>query len=209
MTVKKIKCPSCGDNDGAGDNLNIKENGFAKCFACGYKVKNIYKMSKDEKPKEKYTSMIEPLQGKYISLRKRCIPKEYCEKWKALYLNDYLGEPALAFTYENKGTLIGYHIKPVSKQCKSQGNLNNAEMYGSWLHNDPEGKLLVITEGHEDCISANIAAGDVMFHYTSLPNGIGSVVKFVKLYYQKLSRYKGIVLCFDNDKAGQEGVRVS
>lgn len=201
-----VPCPSCGVEDGRGDNLRIKDNGFAKCFACGYRVKNYYANTKQEYIPEESLTTFTPLNGKYIDLVVRKIPKEWCEKYKALYLKDYLGEPALAFSYYTGSTLTGYHIKPVSKKCKAKGKPTESDMYASWLHNDPEGKFLVVTEGHEDCISCAIVGGDAMFHYTSLPNGIDSVEKFVKRHYHKLTKYKGVILSFDNAPDGEEGV---
>lgn len=204
-----MPCPSCGpEGDSAGDNLRVKENGFAKCFACGYRVKNYYGNNKDEYiPREiVHTPMIETFPERYVALKNRGIPKEWCKKYRAVYVPEYLGEPAIAFSYYKDSNLTGYHIKPLSKNCKTIGSYDNADMFGSWLHNDPENKLLVITEGHEDAICCAMVGGDAMFHYTSLSNGIESVEKFIQRHYNKLTKYKGIVLSFDNAPDGDAGV---
>ncbi len=163
--------------------------------------------------KEPYTGkefkplpMIEPLVGKYINLSKRGISKEYCEKWKCQFLDNYLGEPALAFEYQKEGVLAGYHIKPVSKKCKLVGDIKNCDMYGSWLHGDPTNKTLVITEGHEDAIVCNIVVGDAGYAFTSLPYGNSSVSDFITKHFSLLNRYSSITLCFDSDNAGSVAV---
>lgn len=148
---------------------------------------------------------LEPLRGIYRELPNRGIPKEYCEKWKVMYLANYLGQPSLAFQYElPNGDLGGYHIKPKDKQCLMMGDISKCGMYGSWLHGDPTNKHLVITEGHEDCIACNIVIGDAGYNFTSLPHGNTSVDNFIKWHYNALSRYRSLILCFDNDGAGRE-----
>lgn len=157
-------------------------------------------------PKENTSiPLIEPILGQYVDLNKRKISKEMCEKWKCQFLSNYLGQPSLAFEYQTRdGALGGYHIKPLDKKCLMMGNLSECDMYGSWLHGDPKGKHLVITEGHEDCIAANIVVGDAGYNFTSLPHGNTSVTNFIKWHYNSLCKYSSIILCFDNDSHGRE-----
>lgn len=200
-----MKCPKCADTGGdtSEDNLVLYENGSTNCFACGY---HGGKSAKKEAPLANTLTLIEPLKGEYIDCKVRKISKSVCEKWGALFLRDYLGEQALAFPYYKGNTLGAYHVKPLSKRCKTIGNQDACDWFGSRLHGDPEGKTIVITEGHEDCMVADMVVDNPNYHFTSLPHGIGTVEKFIRLHEMKLNRYKNVVVCFDNTPDGAEGV---
>lgn len=154
---------------------------------------------------------LKPLNGKYVALPGRMIPKDMAEKWGLLYVPDYLGQPCLAATYYKDGQLAGYNIKPkdydTSRKCYLMGDIKNADMFGSQNHQEPEGRTLVITTGHEDCVIANMVVGDAGYSFTSVKHGDNSVADLVKVHYDKLTRYKSIILCFDMDKSGQEAVK--
>lgn len=161
------------------------------------------------------------LEGIYKDLEVRCIPKAYCEKWGILYIDKYTTydkktniptvQPALAFTYFLKDTfkeLGGYHIKPLDKDCRILGPIaNKCEMYGQHLYGSVKGKTLVITEGHLDCVSCDIACGaNPNLHFTSLLNGTGGVSDLIQYHYDRLSQYDNITLAFDMDKPGRKAV---
>lgn len=148
----------------------------------------------------------EPLQGEYIDLKKRCIPLAIAKKFGLLYVPNYLGQPCLAATYYKDGEVSAYNIKPANydlvHKCFLKGDVKNSDMFGSQTHADPNGRALVITEGHEDCACANMAVGDAGYNFTSLKYGANSVEDFIKVHYTQLAQYQFITLCFDNDKAG-------
>lgn len=203
--MAKEACPECLEegNDTSGDNLTVYENGSKFCFAGhGAITPMSLEKSKKDNLELSYSNNFKPLRGEYRDLPNRRISKEMCEKWGVLYLDNYLGEPTLAFEYYRDKEVNAYALKPLSKECLLVGDINSCEMFGSHLHGDPTDKTLVITEGHEDAISCNIACGDIL-HYTTLPHGVKTVKKMIKLHYDKLSRYKFIVLCFDNDSTGK------
>lgn len=206
--VDKKPCEQCvsegGDKD--GNNQIVYADGSTYCFA-GHGTSISDTNISDSAVDTQHVTSFKPLRGIFRDLPTRKLTKKICEKWKVLYLENYLNEPTLAFTYLKAGELSGYALKSLSKNCSLLGDVLGADMFGSHLHNDPLGKTLVITEGHEDCISASTAAGDIMYHYTTLPNGTDnagkSVERFIDRHYDKLSRYQFISLCFDSDKPGQ------
>ncbi len=200
--VERKQCPQCASEgrDNSEDNLVVYEDGGTYCFSGhGGNQKSL------SAPPETFDDVdFKELKGTYVDLKTRKISAEMCKKWGVLYLPNYLGEPTLAFQYLKNGKLNGYALKSLSKRCKLKGDVGRSDMFGSHLHGDPTNKTLVITEGHEDCISCNIACGDASFHYTSLPHGTDTVKNFINHHYDKLCRYAFITLCFDNDNAGRE-----
>ena len=66
------------------------------------------------------------------------------------------------------------------------------------------GIFLSVFEGETDCMAAS-QIFDHKFPCVSIPSGVQSAAKFISLNYPFLDKYYRVVICFDNDKAGELG----
>ena len=68
------------------------------------------------------------------------------------------------------------------------------------------GKFITITEGEFDALAAFQMLGS-RYPVVSIRNGVSGALKDVTEAYEWLDTFDKIVLCFDNDKPGQEGAK--
>lgn len=66
---------------------------------------------------------------------------------------------------------------------------------------DPDDSEVVITEGEIDAVSAN----EVGFNAVSMPMGAGDM-GWIERDWRWLEQFRSIILCYDNDEAGQTGL---
>ena len=113
----------------------------------------------------------------------------------------------------NKPT--GYYIKTLSKpsHCWSIGEVKGGDLFG-WDQAKKSGAYkLIITEGLVDAVSVDKIYrryGKEEYHpaIVSLPNGTNSVNKSLSKHVDDIKRlFKEVILCFDDDKVGQEAVQ--
>lgn len=82
------------------------------------------------------------------------------------------------------------------------GTTSGVGLFGQHLY-PSGGKWLVITEGAFDAMSARHMLND-RYPCVSVINGTGSAVKDCKLNIDYIDSFENVVICFDNDKPGQE-----
>lgn len=111
------------------------------------------------------------------------------------------------------GQLVGYKIREVPKNFRSIGRTGaDCELFGQFRFNRG-GKYIVITEGEVDQLSAyqmlkeyNQSKGwDFETAVVSPTTGAQSK-KQIAAQYKFFDSFDNIILCYDNDKAGQEAI---
>lgn len=195
-------CPQCVRNgkDSAGDNLRIYDDGSKTCH-CGYWE------GADGKPREAPTrdsSLATPGEFQYLPDRK--ITAETCKKYGyTVRENGVRISP-----YYKDGKLVYQSLRAPGKHFSTRGIRDGVELFGQHLWNpekfsERSRKILVITEGEEDCLAANqMLSAQYQQPVVSVSNGVGNSLRHVKDNYEWLSRWESIVLCFDNDEPGQK-----
>lgn len=110
-----------------------------------------------------------------------------------------------------KGKLTGGKIcrgklNDKGKKIISQdGQVKDAGLFGQHLF-PTSGKRLVITEGEYDALSVYDMVNK-RYPVVSVNNGTGTAIKDIRRNIEFIESYDEVVICFDNDKPGQECAR--
>tara|TARA_B100001094_G_C18195858_1_gene810866 strand:- start:6770 stop:8380 length:1611 start_codon:yes stop_codon:yes gene_type:complete len=188
-------CPDCDSSDG----LAINDDGSTHCFVCNEhkldainpnRKKNFVRRSKTF---EEYKGEIEPLPD-------RKIHEETCKKF-SYYVDG--NDNHIANYFNDEGHLVGQKIRTPRKDFKILGEITH-RFYGQHLWPNG-GKKLVITEGEVDCLTVS-QLNKNSYPCVSIPSGTNSAKRVVKTQLKWLEKFEEIVLMFDGDKAGREGV---
>jgi twinkle protein len=218
---------SCGTKKGLqvfADTETGKVNGF--CFSCKTFVANPYGEEKTIEnvtlPKAKTEKEI---QAEIAEVSGFPVLDASSRKLRAKHLDlfgikisvseeDGSTPQAMYFPMHKNGKLTGYYVKTLSspKYTWAIGDVKGVEPFG-WQRARKSGAYkLIITEGLEDAVAVEAVFdrhGKEEYHpaVISLPNGVNSVRNSLTQIADEAGRiFKEIVLCFDNDKAGQEAV---
>lgn len=231
MSKCLMKMPhSCGTKDGLqvfeDDNGDI--NGF--CFSCntfvrhpmgeGAKAGDIPAEKRIGKTKEEIARAIQEI-GEYatVDLPERRLRASSLNKYGvtiAVSEADGVTPVAVYFPYTKDGELIGWKARLLyEKRMWAVGTTKEADLFG-WEQAVKSGaKRLIITEGEFDAVALSRiletqtkdAFKDHIPAVVSLVSGASSAKKDLTRLMPKIKKYfKEVVLCFDNDKSGQEAV---
>ena len=206
--IKKTACPECGSKD----NLAWFDDGHAYCFSvdCEYTFyPNKEKKSTPLKlvPPPPFKAVpVDLLKVTYQDLPKRGITKKTCELY-GYGVGVYKGQACQIATYKDQlGKDVAQHIKFPNKKFLWLGDMSKVQLWGQHLcrQQGTGGIYLSVFEGETDCMAASQIV-DHQFPCVSIPSGVQSAAKFISLNYPFLDKYCRVVICFDNDKAGETG----
>lgn len=191
---KGYPCELCNSED----NVRYFADGSLHCFSPGCKFhRNNINEENDVTPKEL-------VQGSYAPLASRRISQRTCEVF-GYQVGTYNGQPAhIANIRNDKGQIIAQQIRLPDKQFVMTGNTKELGLVGMHLWGN-KGRAIVITEGYIDAMSV-MESQDCKWPVVTVPNGAQSAVKAIKKDLAKLLNFDSIVLCFDQDEAGQKAV---
>lgn len=188
----KIGCDECGSSD-----ANAKySNGNTHCFSCGVTVF----AEKEEKNNFKEKVTMEEFKPSYIEIPNsiRQVSKTTLSKF------NYGIKNGKQITYYNnsKGEIVAEKYKTPEKTFSWRGNAKQAGLFGQNLWKPNKKISITITEGEIDAMTISQLQQN-KYPVVSVPNGANSAKKDVKRQLEWLLGFKEVVLCFDNDKAGQ------
>jgi len=117
---------------------------------------------------------------------------------------------AYFYPYYRDGKIVAYKVRELPKTFRAEGKLKDVELFGQ--NEFPGGgKMLVITEGEVDCLSvaeANVKNGGKIFPTVSIPYGAKASVKSIIENRDWIRSFERVVLIFDNDEPGREGIQL-
>lgn len=190
--VEHAPCEHCGSSDGKA----VYDDGHTYCFVCerytgadGSAVDNSVN-----------TSLV---QGVCKALGKRRIARKTCQKYGYM-VGKHKGTPVQIANYRKKGEIVAQHLRYPDKDFAWLGEPKGVEMWGQHLWAS-KGKRIVITEGEIDCMTIAQVFG-LSWPVVSLPSGIKSAKKSILHNLEFLDSFDEIVLAFDDDAPGREGV---
>ena len=146
----------------------------------------------------------------YQDLPKRGITKETCELY-GYGIGVFNGQDCQVATYKDQyGKDVAQHLKFRGKKFRWIGDMSKVQLWGQHLcrQQGTGGIFLSVFEGETDCMAAS-QIFDHKFPCVSIPSGVQSAAKFISLNYPFLDKYYRVVICFDNDKAGELGAEKS
>lgn len=198
--VKDGPCPQCKANgrDKTDNHLLHFEDGNKFCPKCQYK--EIGNKEKVNKPNiSEYKLLPDPTEP-YRNISPDVL-KLYGVK---LSFSEETGEVESVLyprTVDGRITGIKYRVLPKTFTCV--GNAKGADFFGRSVAGEG-GKMVVVTEGEDDCLIAYQMFRDrgKTYRVISLPDGAS--LKGIENNLDYLNKFEKIVLCFDQDKPGKE-----
>ena len=198
--IRHENCPDCGSSDAR----SYYDDGHYYCFACekhtpaesgGVSNENsASQVSHQAKAIEK-----DLLKGTFETLKARGLGEDDCRKFD-YQVAQYKGEPVQVATYRDRtGRPVAQKIRTRDKRFIWLGDPKKVTLYGSHIWN--KGKILTITEGEIDAITASKVQGH-KWATVSLPNGAASAAKAIKDNWDYIVGFESVVLLFDADEAG-------
>lgn len=229
---KHIKCP-CGQSSVTPAFAIYKEKGGYHCFSCDDKQipKSFHKTVRDcnfdyekaveitlekgqENVQEKEISAGDPHReyklAKLLPITDRKISQKTATTYgvKTLIAGEHTKYFFPYFDIHKKG--VAYKVKDPQRdiQYYSKGKMQQATLFGAQIFPDKK-RWLVITEGEFDALAAHQML-DGRYPVVSLTNGALSLKRTCEnneQVYQYINSFEKIILCFDNDKAGQKAAK--
>jgi len=197
------------------------------CFACNTLVLNPYggpKKLKDlpppkiKTPEEIKAELAEVSSYQVLDLPTRKLRAASLAKFDikvAVSEEDGVTPQAVYFPFTKDGKLSGYKVRTVGLEENKTftiGDGKGADLF-NWEHAKKSGAYkLIITEGEFDCVAVDsiyklYGKEEFMPAVVSLQYGAGRARESVQKHLKEIKTlFKEVVLCFDNDKPGQDAV---
>ena len=197
--VRHEGCPECGSSD----SLAIYDNGGQHCFGsgCDYHVfgDGETPMTTQELPKAKPLNM----GGVVAAIPQRRLSQETCSRFGVTVEYSSTGEiQKHYYPYYNgeSGEVCAAKVRDVkTKGFHATGDMSGAGFFGQQQCSG--NKYITITEGELDALSV-YEMFNKQYDVVSLRSGASNAAKEIKEQLEWLESYENIVICFDNDKAG-------
>lgn len=199
--VKKIQCPKCLDT--GCDNYAVYDDESGHCFGCGYHVST----------EGSSTLPSNLLHGDFPEiLRGRGITKETLKffnyqvgKYTGKFGNDFVEDEVvhIANIANDKGKVVAQQLRASNKRFTMLGSAKGLGLVGTHLWEPNQLSFVTVVEGYVDQLSVAQAQG-TRFAVLTVPCGVGSAVEAFTKSADYLSKFKHVVIAFDNDEPGRE-----
>lgn len=226
--IKHISCSKCGSSDGNA----LYADGSTYCWVCHtatgnerikdsgvYLTKHEVKEEMEEKQSKPVITEAQKAEVKektsYHSGNYRKIRDETYKAFGVRHSAFESGELAEQYyPITQDGQLVGYKIRQLPKSFSSIARTGaECELFGQFKFNKP-GRYVVITEGEIDALSAyqmlkdyNHRKGWDQFETAVVSPTTGAMsIKQIAAQYKFLDKFEQIILCYDNDKAGEDAI---
>lgn len=187
----------CGSSDGRA----VFDDGHSYCFVCDTYVGS-------GETVEKKPSSISDLPS--TGLKARGIDPEICKEYGVrVQYDEGTGEESIYFFPRTKaGVVTGYAARRLPKDFYSVGDVKGCELFGQSIAGDG-GKLLIVTEGNEDCLAARqmLRKEGKDYRVVSLPSGAN--IRSVQDNLEWLEKFDSVIFCLDQDEPGQACVKLA
>lgn len=219
LSKQHLPCWECESSDAATLYLDGGKPRI-KCYSCDaitYDDEIIEDYMSGELPEKKPTTTnVEPIKvqtskGYVHAMEDRHIKIETAQRFgvKTLY-NEKNERYARVFPYHDpNGDHLASKIKTLDKKIYCEGTLSACGLFGQHLFASGGQKYVTITEGEEDAMAVHqmLSTPENESAVVSVKTGAPSAVKSVEGAYEWLNGFENIIICFDNDKQGQEAAK--
>ena len=195
FTITHAPCSECGSSDA----LSYNDDGSSYCFSCSkhFKANNaVTPASPKMQSNENFIT------GEISPLTARGIHQETCKRYD-YRVGSLRGLPCHVANYkDDSNTIVAQKYRFEDKRFSCAGTPST--FFGQHLFPNG-GHHLCITEGEIDCLTVSQLQGN-KWAVVSLPNGTASAKGMFTRHMKWLDKFGHIVLCFDNDEAGQKAI---
>ena len=202
--VQHEACPSCASSD----NLARYSDGHAVCFSGGCNHYEHGKGQIGQAVQRKPTRLLE-MTGVVAAIPDRRINQETAKRYGVTVeygVDGKITKHHYPYFDKDTGTAIGTKVRIVeNKQFYATGGFDNAGLFGQQAFKGG-GKYITVTEGEADAMAVN-EMFDGKWPAVSIRSGAAGAAKDIKASLEWLETFDHVVICFDNDKAGQEAAR--
>jgi len=205
--IKHVPCDVCGSRD----NNSLYTDGHTYCFGCDHWIPPTDLNGEDIlfNDRENYMDKEVSIKGFRGAIPERNITKEIAVKYGVRISHGENGEinkHYYPYYHAKTGDLLGYKERNTeTKSFHIEGTNRGAGLFGQQVFKEG-GKYLTICEGELDALSIN-EMFDGKWAVVSLKNGSGGALRDIKENLDYIESFDNVVLCFDNDDAGNDAVK--
>ena len=185
----KEGCDDCGSSDAKA----VYSDGNTHCFSCGTTTRNQPRTEAPKMEKEFSPSFIE-----YPSSI-RGLDRSTLEKFSYGVNNG----THLTYYHDANNNIVAEKRRNKDKEFSWSGNAKKSTLFGQQLWKPNKKISITITEGEIDAMSISQIQQN-KYPVVSVPNGANAAKRDIKRQLEWLLGFKEVVLCFDNDKVGQQ-----
>lgn len=160
-----------------------------------------------EKPNVEYIDEMtidDILKLPFSDIPDRGISKEACEHFQVRVGHSEVDGTISSHYYPiyRRGELTGFKERSIPKRFRIIGSGTNSELFGQHLCGTDGGKMIVVTEGELDALSAwqMFRSKGKNYRVVSVPNGANS--KAIEENLEWLDLFDNVVVCPDQDEPG-------
>ena len=194
--IRHTQCEACGSSDANA----VYEDGSTTCFSCGVS-KQDPNVSAQKIQRGNYNLKTDVT---YEALVKRKIREDTAKKYSH-GISEVNGKRVHVATYKSSnGSPVAQKIRDASKKFSWIGDGKDVGLFGQHLFNG--GKMLTICEGEIDALTVS-QIFDNRWAVVSVPHGAQSAAKYIAANLDFCNNFEKVVLCFDQDKPGQDAAK--
>ena len=189
-------CPECGSRD----NVGVWANGSEHCFTpnCNYhkKTEGDYMQTSQQ---EKVISLTK---GMLKDIPDRFITEDTCRKYEVTIQGNKHFYPL----FDETGIHIANKVRRVdTKDFYTEGKVSSGTLFGQKGFAEG-GKYITLCEGEIDALSTYQMLGS-KWPVVSVKTGAAGAAKDAAKDYDFLTSFDNIIICFDNDDAGNKAAK--
>jgi len=187
--LHKSSCENCGSSDA---NAHYSD-GNTHCFSCGTTVKA-------ETETDSMGQLMKEFNPSFIEYPNsiRGITETTLKKFSYGVNNN----THITYYNDSDGNIVAEKRRTKDKDFSWTGNAKASTLFGQNLWKPNKKISITITEGEIDAMTISQNQQN-KYPVVSIPNGANAAKKDVKKQLEWLLKFKEVVLCFDNDTAGQ------
>jgi twinkle protein len=156
-----------------------------------------------EEKEQKTVEGLTPVTNVFRAIPRRGLTEDAIAKYGIDVCMDKTKDIGHRYPYYKKGQHVANKVRRRhEKAFYWEGSPDGAELFGQRLFPTGSAKGITIVEGELDAPSAWLLLGS-RYPVVSVPSA-GHAVKSVKTNFEYLNSFEEVVICFDNDTAGNE-----
>lgn len=192
-----LNCPDCGSSDA----LSEFSDGHTYCFSCKKRTSHNKKENK-VKVRVKNKTTIPPIPEEFSALEDRGINAKTAAKFKVTYVDDPEKRYVHYYPYTKDGEYVAAKCRTRNQKGFTWvGHSNSLDLFGQSAFPAGSARAITISEGECDAMAIYQLNGG--FPSVSVSSA-ATAEKEVRNNFEYLNSFDEVVICFDNDKPGQE-----